>query len=78
MSSDVIVVGSFAGVLRIFNPTSSGSNNAADVILEQQLDQAILQVAIGKFIPYVVSLLKSFILVEIQKTMRLLYYILEN
>jgi Bardet-Biedl syndrome 9 protein len=51
-SVDKIVVGSFSGVLRIYNPKRN-KYSPNDLLLEQQLDQPIIQVAIGKFVPYV-------------------------
>lgn len=45
---DKIIVGSFHGVLRIFNPKSSGFN-PSDLMVETQLPQPILHVASGKF-----------------------------
>lgn len=47
-----IITGSFAGVLRIYQPGGS-SYVPSDLLLEQQMPAPILQVAIGKFIPAV-------------------------
>jgi Bardet-Biedl syndrome 9 protein len=49
-SVDKIVTGSFSGALRIYKPVRS-KYSPNDLLLEQQLDQPILQLAIGKFVP---------------------------
>lgn len=51
-----IITGSFAGALRIYQPSGS-SYLPSDLLLEQQMPAPILQVAIGKFIPAVPSAL---------------------
>ncbi|KAI1885592.1 hypothetical protein AGOR_G00205400 [Albula goreensis] len=50
---DKIVVGSYMGLLRIFQPhasTPSGENQAEDQLLEVQLRDPIIQVEVGKFV----------------------------
>lgn len=47
-----IISGSFAGVLRIYQPAGS-SYVPSDLLLEQQMAAPILQVAIGRFLPAV-------------------------
>ncbi|KAL0477411.1 peptidyl-tRNA hydrolaseB1 [Acrasis kona] len=49
-SNDKIVTGSFSGLLRIYKPVK-GKFSPNDLMLEQQLDQPVLQLALGKFIP---------------------------
>ncbi|KAJ9470991.1 Protein pthb1-like protein [Diplonema papillatum] len=46
--SEKLVVGSFQGVLRIYHPRQKGFK-ADDLLLEQQLDGPILQLATGRF-----------------------------
>ncbi|XP_059177174.1 protein PTHB1-like [Physella acuta] len=50
---DKVVIGSYQGVLRIYNPNPNSSTNgvssAEDLVLEQAFKQPILQVEIGKF-----------------------------
>ena len=43
-----VVTGSLDGILRIFYPTH-GNFDPADLLLEQQLDGPVLQLAIGRF-----------------------------
>ena len=45
-----IVLGSQAGLLRIYSPTKPGFR-VEDLILEESLPYPILQVSIGRFIP---------------------------
>ncbi|KAG9334657.1 hypothetical protein JZ751_007374 [Albula glossodonta] len=50
---DKIVVGSYMGLLRIFQPhasTPGGENQAEDQLLEVQLRDPIIQVEVGKFV----------------------------
>jgi len=47
--SDKIVVGSFQGLVRIYEPRPPAFS-PGHVILETQLDAPVLQVAIGKFV----------------------------
>ncbi|KAJ8290864.1 hypothetical protein GJAV_G00018490 [Gymnothorax javanicus] len=49
---DKIVVGSYMGILRIFQPRSAGSGDsqAEDQLLEVQLKDPIIQVEVGKFV----------------------------
>ncbi|XP_031552881.1 protein PTHB1-like [Actinia tenebrosa] len=47
--SDKVIVGSYHGILRIYNPKEA-QFKAEDLMLEIQLQQAILQVESGKFI----------------------------
>lgn len=51
--ADKVVVGSYMGMLRIFSPHASKSNEdvQADAqLLEVQLHNAIIQVELGKFV----------------------------
>jgi len=48
-NQDKIVVGSFQGVLRIFNPKGRGFR-PEELLLEQQLEAPVLQVLTGKFV----------------------------
>lgn len=48
-SNDKIVTGSFSGILRIHHPTS-GEYKPRDLLLEKNLGQPILQIAIGRFV----------------------------
>ncbi|XP_071490439.1 protein PTHB1-like [Diadema antillarum] len=50
--NDKIIVGSFNGVLRIYQPQPGKGENlkAEDVLLETQLQQPILQVAVGRLV----------------------------
>ncbi|KAH9495744.1 Protein PTHB1 [Bulinus truncatus] len=46
---DKIIIGSFQGILRIYNPNPSNDKSAEDVVLEQAFMQPILQLEIGRF-----------------------------
>uniref|UniRef100_A0A2C9K7V7 PTHB1 N-terminal domain-containing protein n=1 Tax=Biomphalaria glabrata TaxID=6526 RepID=A0A2C9K7V7_BIOGL len=46
---DKIIIGSFQGILRIYNPNPSNANSVEDVILEHAFKQPILQLEVGKF-----------------------------
>lgn len=51
--TDKIIVGSFMGYLRIFNPHSvktGGGPQAEDLLLEVHLRDPVLQVEVGKFV----------------------------
>lgn len=53
--ADKVVVGSYMGMLRIFSPHSSKSGEGAQgpaetQLLEVQLQSAIIQVEVGKFV----------------------------
>lgn len=50
--TDKIIVGSFMGYLRIFNPHSvkTGGPQAEDLLLEVHLRDPVLQVEVGKFV----------------------------
>lgn len=48
--SNKIIVGSQAGVLRMYHPTKP-NYRIEDLVLEELLDSPILQVALGRFIP---------------------------
>eukprot|EP01006_Ploeotia_vitrea_P029213 TRINITY_DN61798_c0_g1_i1.p1 TRINITY_DN61798_c0_g1~~TRINITY_DN61798_c0_g1_i1.p1 ORF type:complete len:865 (-),score=120.59 TRINITY_DN61798_c0_g1_i1:1500-4094(-) len=48
--SEKIIVGSFSGILRVFYPKQKGFN-ADDLLLEQELEMPILQLAAGQFLP---------------------------
>jgi hypothetical protein len=52
---DKIVVGSHAGILRIYNPSgaepdSMTNNHATDLLLEKNLGMPIVQIEIGNFV----------------------------
>uniref|UniRef100_A0A7S1IUQ3 PTHB1 N-terminal domain-containing protein n=2 Tax=Eutreptiella gymnastica TaxID=73025 RepID=A0A7S1IUQ3_9EUGL len=47
---DKIILGSFSGVLRIYQPRQKGFK-PDDLLLEQQLDAPILQLGVGRFLP---------------------------
>lgn len=54
LSADKVVVGSYMGMLRVFSPhakdkTSEGGQAEA-LLLEVQLQNAIIQVEVGKFV----------------------------
>lgn len=51
--SDKIVVGSYMGMLRIFSPNANKLSDGASAdaqLLEVQLQNAIIQVEVGKFV----------------------------
>jgi Bardet-Biedl syndrome 9 protein len=53
LSTDKIIVGSFMGYLRIFNPhpvKTGDEAQAEDLLLEVHLRDPILQVEVGKFV----------------------------
>lgn len=49
-AADKLVLGSFSGVLRIYQPRQKGFK-PDDLLLEQQLDGPIIQVGAGRFLP---------------------------
>jgi Bardet-Biedl syndrome 9 protein len=49
--SDKIVTGSFQGLLRIYHPKQAGQQ-VDGLMLETNLDAPILQLSVGKFVPY--------------------------
>lgn len=62
---DKVVVGSYMGMLRIFSPHASKSSEEVQAdaqLLEVQLQNAIIQVDLGKFVSYVVLTLRVLIL----------------
>jgi Bardet-Biedl syndrome 9 protein len=55
--ADKIIIGSYHGILRIFNPKPTKSDNGSwsgykpeDVLLEASLPEPILQLEAGKFV----------------------------
>lgn len=46
---DKIIIGSFHGILRIYNPNPSNGSAVDDVVVEKAFQQPILQVEVGKF-----------------------------
>lgn len=53
VSADKVVVGSYMGMLRIFSPHANKSSEGAATeaqLLEVQLQNAIIQVEVGKFV----------------------------
>ncbi len=46
------MTGSFSGLLRIYKPQKN-KFQVADLLLEQQLEQPILQIELGRFMAYV-------------------------
>lgn len=46
-----IITGSYNGILRILKPTSR-NNKTEDLLLEQDVNRPILQIACGQFIGY--------------------------
>lgn len=54
-TADKIILGSYHGILRIYNPQPQKTENgwsgysAEDVILEQAFQQPIIQVEVGRF-----------------------------
>ena len=50
--SDKVIVGSFNGILRIYQPRPAKGENfkAEDVMLEMQMQYPIIQLAAGRFV----------------------------
>jgi len=59
---DKIVIGSYHGILRIFNPKPTKTDGgwsgfkAEDVLLESPLQMPILQIEAGKYVSYVAEI----------------------
>jgi len=51
--ADKIITGSFQGILRIFYPRQAAFR-IEDLMLEKRLDYPIIQLTMGRFIPYAI------------------------